>query len=123
MAEVGRNLVFDNLPSGNSGINTGTTGSLHDTAFGTSGWQATDDEHWRTQYASRPYVQADRSYDYYAPAYRYGTESAHQHANRSWDDAQSDLERGWDSARGTSTSAWAEVKDAARDAWDRVRGR
>jgi hypothetical protein len=68
-------------------------------------------------------VQADRGFDYYEPAYRYGTEAARIHRDRQWNDVEGDLERGWDRARGASHSAWAEVKDAVRDAWNRVRGR
>jgi hypothetical protein len=66
-------------------------------------------------------VHADRGYEHYAPAYRYGTAAATRYADREWADAEGDLERGWEQARGTSTSTWAQMKDAVRDAWDRVR--
>ena len=111
MADFTRNSAAD-IAAGNPGINMGTTGSLHDIDWGTesAALSEADDAHWRANYHTRPYASADRSYDYYRPAYRYGAvSSAH--------------ERGWDSARGHSKSAWHEVKDAAHDAWDRVRGR
>jgi len=123
MADIRDSNVFDSMPSGNPGINMGTTGSMHEVDWGTEGWSDADREHWRQSFSSRPYVQADRGFEHYEPAYRYGTAAAHHHANREWNDVEGDLERGWDKARGTSKSAWGDAKDAVRDAWDRVRGR
>jgi hypothetical protein len=120
MADFTRNSAAD-IAAGNPGINMGTTGSLHDVDWGTDGFA--DDAHWRASYHTRPYVRADRGYEHYRTAYRYGAHSATQHAGREWDDVEPELERGWDAARGHSKSAWLDVKDAARDAWDRVRGR
>jgi hypothetical protein len=122
MADWTSNDVFDNMPAGNPGINMGTTGRLHDIDWGTEEWGQTDREHWSGQYGSRPYAQADRGFEHYEPAYRYGTVAARRYGGREWNDVEGDLERGWDTARGTSTSTWAEMKDAVRDAWDRVRG-
>ena len=125
MADFTRNSAAD-IVAGNPGINMGTSGSLHEIDWGTEGLGAafseTDDAHWRERYHTRPYASADRGYEHYRPAYRYGAAAASRHAGREWADVEGDLERGWDSARGHSTSAWGEVKDAARDAWDRVRG-
>ena len=121
MADFANKNVFDNMPGGNPGINMGTTGSMHDMNWGTDGWGQTDQDHWRQRFSGRPYVQADRGYEHYEPAYRYGTQAARVHAGREWNDVEGDLERGWDKARGASKSTWAEMKDAVRDAWDRVR--
>jgi hypothetical protein len=123
MADFASGNVFDNMPGGNPGINMGTTGSMHDVTWGTEEWGATDQEHWRQHYSGRPYVRADRGYDYYEPAYRYGTVAARRHAGREWNDVEGDLSRGWNEARGASQSTWDDVKDAVHDAWDRVRGR
>ena len=123
MADFTSGNVFDNMPSGNPGINMGTTGSMHEIDWGTESWGENEQRHWRDSYASRPYVQADRGYDYYEPAYRYGTAAARHHAGREWNDVEGELERDWDKARGASKSTWAEAKDAVRDAWDHVRGR
>ena len=122
MADFTRNSVAD-MAAGSPGINMGTTGSMQDMEWGEDREWPTHEAHWRQNYASRPYAQADRGYDHYEPAYRYGTASATRHAGRKWNDVESDLERGWDSARGTSKSTWTEMKGAVRDAWDRVRGR
>jgi len=121
MADFARNQVFDKMPSGNPGINMGTTGGMHDIDWENEEWEG-DREHWRQHFSARPYVQADRGYEHYEPAYRYGTVAARRHAGRAWSDVESDLERGWDRARGASKSTWVEMKDAVRDAWDRVRG-
>jgi hypothetical protein len=122
MPDFTRNSAAD-IAAGNPGINMGTTGALHDVDWGTEGLGEADDAHWRQSYHTRPYVQADRGYEFYRPAYSYGTYAASQYSGREWDDVESELERGWDAARGHSKSAWHEVKDAVRDAWDRVRGR
>ena len=80
-----------------------------------------EDAYWRENYQSREYVQRNRPYEEYQPAYRYGWESRSKFAGRQWDDKlEQDLERGWDNAKGTSGMAWHEAKSATRDAWHRV---
>ena len=87
---------------------------------------STDDAFWQANYSSRAYAAADRPYEHYQPAYRYGHEAATTAATeREWNDVESDLRGGWDSYeyRGASNkSTWEEIKDATKDAWDRVRG-
>ena len=122
MADFTKNSVAD-MAAGNPGINMGTTGSMRETDRASDDLWSQDDAHWREHHATRPYVHADRGYDHYQPAYRYGHLSARQHTGREWDDVSGDLERGWDTARGESRQSWHEAKDAARDAWDRVRTR
>ena len=124
MADFTRNTAAD-IAAGNPGINMGTSGSLHEIDWGTegAGFTETDDAHWRASYHTRPYAAADRGYEYYRPAYRYGAASAGRFTGREWDDVEPELERGWDAARGHAKTTWFEVKGAARDAWDRVRGR
>ena len=80
----------------------------------------TEDAHWRKSYRDRPYAEADRGYEFYEPAYRYGFESSNRYQGRSWNDAQSDLERGWDNVKDRGKSTWQQVKDAVRDSWDRA---
>ncbi len=81
---------------------------------------AAEDEYWRENYLNRPYAAADRSYEHYRPAYRYGWESRARHAGRQWEDVETDLERGWDQYRGDSPLAWTDARQATRDAWHRV---
>lgn len=121
MADFTKNTVAD-MAAGNPGLNMGTSGSMRETPL-SSADLGDGEGYWRENFHTRPYVQADRGYDHYAPAYRYGTTSATRHDGREWDEVESDLERGWERGRGDSRSTWHEAKDAVRDAWDRVRGR
>ena len=82
-----------------------------------------EDAYWRENFKSRPYYNKEKSYEHYAPAYRYGWESASKHNGRRFEDVENDLSRGWNTARGKATSEWNELKDATRDAFDRVRTR
>ena len=103
-----------------SGMGTGrTTGTA---TIGVSDW-ATEDDYWRSNFASRPYARADRGYEYYQPGYRYGVESAKRYADRQWDEVESDLRSGWDRFEHRAQATWDNVKDAVRDAWDRVTGK
>lgn len=81
-----------------------------------------EDDYWRTNYSTRPYVKGD-AYDTYQPGYRYGYESANRYRDRDWNDVERDLERNWDTYEYRGTSTWQQVKDAVRDAWSRVTGR
>jgi hypothetical protein len=79
-----------------------------------------EDKYWRENYSSRPYITAGDSYEEYAPAYRFGWESRARHADKSFDDVESNLSRDWDRARGKSRLKWDQAKLASRDAWERV---
>lgn len=82
-----------------------------------------EEEYWRENYSTRPYVTAGETYTYeddYAPAYRYGWESRTQHTGRRYDEVESDLERGWERAKGKSRLGWERAKHATRDAWHHV---
>lgn len=85
----------------------------------------TDDAFWQSNYSSRAYATADRPYEYYQPAYRYGHEAATTSTGREWNDVEGDLRGGWDRYEhrdASNKSTWEEIKDATKDAWDRVRG-
>ena len=84
-------------------------------------WE-TEDAYWQSAYPERTYARADRSYEYYRTAYRYGAESAVKWRAREWEEVEPVLWAGWKPAEDGSRS-WDEVKDAVRDAWDHVRGR
>jgi hypothetical protein len=79
-----------------------------------------EDQYWSVNYRNRPYVDANRSYDDYRPAYRYGVESFGRHGGGTWDDAEPELQSGWDAARGECSLTWDQARPAARDAWDRL---
>jgi hypothetical protein len=79
-----------------------------------------EDRYWSENWTSQPYASADRGYDYYRPAYRYGFESAHKYQGRPWADAEGEIQTGWDQYEHRGTSAWEHIKDAVRDGWNRV---
>lgn len=99
----------------NLGRSTGTSGTTGD-------WN-TEDTYWRGNWNARPYASADRDYDYYRPAFRYGFESGGRHRGRQWDEVEPELRSGWDRYEGRGESKWEHVKDAVRDAWHRVTNR
>ena len=83
----------------------------------------TEDAYWQSAYPERPYARADRGYEYYRSAYKYGAECAARMHGREWDDAEPALRDEWSSGEHASEALWDEMKDAIRDAWDHVRGR
>lgn len=85
-------------------------------------WE-TEDAYWQSAYPERTYARADRSYEYYRSAYRYGAESAMRWRGREWDDVEQAVRAGWASPADASRASWEEMKAPVRDAWDHVRGR
>jgi len=79
------------------------------------------DDAYRSDW-DRNYSSLGGSYDDYAPAYRYGSESRGKYANRNWDDVESDLRSDWDSRYATSggPSTWEKFKAAVRHGWDKI---
>lgn len=77
-----------------------------------------EDAYWRENHASQEYASADRPYDDYAPAYRYGVSQYRD--DLPFETAEPDLAEGWIAARGNSSLAWGEASHAARNAWDRL---
>ena len=82
----------------------------------------TEEEYWRNNYSSRPYVGSNRDFNQWGPGYRYGWESANRYQGRKWDDVESDLRTGWDRYEHRGMSTWEQIKAAVRDGWDRVTG-
>ena len=125
MADFSRSIANSSaadMAAGNPGLNMGTSGSMRETPYASDDL-GDDESYWRETFRTRPYVQPDRGFDHYAPAYRYGHASAARHDGRDWHEVETDLARDWERERGDAGSTWHEAKDAVRDAWDRVRGR
>jgi uncharacterized protein YcfJ len=95
-------------------------GALGGDAIASSLSQARDGEYWRETYKSRPYADAEKSYDDYGPAYALGETARGRHAGANFDDVDGTLAQEWDQARGASTLGWDHARHAARDAWDRA---
>lgn len=79
-----------------------------------------ENEYWEKNYASRPYYDADQSYDEYAPAYRTGWEARSLYPDAAFDDVEDDVQGHWEKTRSESKLDWEKAKYAARDAWDRA---
>ena len=82
-----------------------------------------EDAYWRDNYKGRDYIEANRSYDDYAPAYRTGYEGYSRYQGRTFEDAETDLRRDYERSRGGSNLSWDRAKHATRDAWHRVERR
>jgi hypothetical protein len=92
---------------------TGTNEAAHS-------WDS-ENMYWQKTYPSRPYYKADRNYDMYAPAYKYGMDVHSKYPGKSYDElSQDELNRGWVASRGTSTMNWDEAQQAARDSYNRM---
>ena len=82
-----------------------------------------EEAYWRDNWIARPYATADRDFDYYRPAYRFGFDAAHRDRSHHWDDIQNDLRADWETYEHRGTNTWDNIKDAVRDAWNRVANR
>jgi len=76
--------------------------------------------YWSANYAKRGYVERDRPYADYEPAFQHGWESRARLRSRPFREIESELEQGWQKAKGASHLAWAEAKKAVSDAWHRA---
>jgi hypothetical protein len=96
-------------------------GALAGGALGKDQFQPVDkeDEYWRQNFASRPYVREGARYEDYAQAYRYGYQVFDEYPGRSWHDARADIGAGWQVDRGNSRLEWEEAEPAIREAWER----
>lgn len=78
-----------------------------------------EDAYWRLNYLKRAYVERNRPYSDYQPAYRYGWESRAR-LGGSFRDVESELGLGWNKVKGGSRLVWTQAKHAASDAWHRI---
>jgi hypothetical protein len=77
-----------------------------------------EDEYWRRNYATRPYVKGD-GYETYRPAYQYGWESYSRYGGGRFEEVEPTLRKDWE-LRADGRTGWDKVRDAVRDAWHRV---
>jgi hypothetical protein len=82
--------------------------------------QTFQDHWWRDNYSTLDGLQADRGYDYYDPAFRYGWESAGQHRGRRFADVESNLSTGWSSRPARQDARWEDVRHAVRHSFERA---
>lgn len=80
---------------------------------------AVDDDYYRSHWTSN-YAGTGKTYDEYAPAYRYGSEMRRSelYRGRPFEDVESDLRSDW--GRTHPGSAWESFKAAVRHGWERM---
>lgn len=78
-----------------------------------------DDDDYRRHWSGN-YASSGKTYEEYAPAYRYGSEMRRSalYRGRPFDDVETDLRADW--ARTHPGSAWENFKAAVRHGWDRM---
>lgn len=84
----------------------------------------TNDDYWRNNYKSRPYIDPRHDYDYYAPAYRMGHNSYARYGfNRglTYEQAEPQIRSEYERSYGHTGLAWDKAKYAIHDAWNRVK--
>ncbi len=82
-----------------------------------------EDEYWRNNYQSRPYVESNYDYDKdYSSAYRTGYEGYSNYSGRglNYSKAEPYLREDYEKRRNNSSLAWDKAKYAAQDAWNRA---
>jgi hypothetical protein len=104
----------------------GAVGAIGGGLFGKKAAEAVnptmEDEYWQTNYTSRPYVEPDRTYEDYRPAYHTGYDGYRQYGDtgRSYDEMEPQLQQDYEVRRGNTGLPWDKARHATRDAWDRV---
>jgi hypothetical protein len=118
-AAAGTDTITANRPGMGTGSGLGSAGGTP------ADYQVVDtnaeEEYWRQNYSTRPYVSQGTSFTDYKPAYKYGAEAHRRYAGKSFDEAEPELAGDWDKFKGTSSLTWDKAKHAAREAWQRVR--
>jgi len=111
---------MDNLAKGNTsdiGLSGSTTGAGY-----LADWDL-DQSWWRENFRDRPYVTADRLFEFYEPGYQFGYLAANRYRGQKFSDVESDLRSDFENFEFRGDSTWESVKDAVRDAWDKVTGK
>lgn len=114
-------VTMDNLNKGNTS-DIGLTGTTTGTGTFSGDWNL-DQTWWRENFRDRPYVVADRDFDFYEPGYRFGYEAANRYRGQRFDDIEPDLRTDYDRFEHRGKSTWESMKDAVHDAFDRVTGK
>ena len=79
-----------------------------------------EDAYWRQEYRGRPYVEADASYDNYAPAYSYGVAAFSRHDTEHFELIEPELANDWTTRRAGSDLSWDRARPSVKDAWERM---
>jgi hypothetical protein len=85
-----------------------------------------EDTYWRENYYKRAYCIPGVEYKQYAPAYKYGRDSALLYKGQTWDEVVQLIEAGWPKVQydfegeRLSFLTWPQAMPAIKDAWDRA---
>jgi hypothetical protein len=104
------------LPVG--GLAGAAAGSLAGEGVAPAVNAAVEDDYWRRNYATRPYVAPGATYDTYRAAYQFGWECYRRYRGRRFADIEGELRREWE--RTDREMTWESARGATRDAWQRV---
>jgi hypothetical protein len=80
-----------------------------------------EDEYWRHNYGTRPYVEPNYTYEDYSPAYRAGYEghSTYSKQGLSYQEAEPHLKQQYEQQPSSSRLSWDKARHASQDAWHR----
>ena len=80
------------------------------------------EEHFEREYRNAPYYSAERDWNDYRPAYRYGYDTYGQYRGQRFEDVEPRLQADWDRARRDANSRleWNEARHAVRDGWHHI---
>lgn len=80
-----------------------------------------DMDYYRQHYTST-FADSGRAYEYYEPAYRFGSRLAYEDSSRglAWTDMEADARRRWEER---NPGTWSDYSDAVRYSYDRERNR
>ena len=80
-----------------------------------------EENNWQETYTSSTYVDSDKTYEDYQPAYRTGYEGydRYGHSGRTYSEVETDLQRDYQTNQ-TGSLPWEQAKHAVKDAWDRA---
>ncbi|NEP18787.1 MAG: glycine zipper family protein [Leptolyngbya sp. SIO4C1] len=83
-----------------------------------------NDDYWRNNYQSRPYIESGYDYSHYAPAYQIGYDSYTAYGltrGMTYEQAEPHIRSDYERHHGNSGLGWEKAKHAAKDAWHRVK--
>ena len=81
---------------------------------------AAEAAYWSENYLKRTYIQREKPYSDYEPAFRQGWESRALSLSRPFREVEVDLERAWEKVKGDSALTWSQARYAVSDAWHRA---
>jgi hypothetical protein len=109
-------------PLGTVVVTTGSAmaGAAADHVVGEPVHPTVEEAYWRDALVNEPYYDNRYTFDDYAPAYRAGYLSHHEHKDLVWTHAEPRLSTGWHDVKGISRLHWDQARKASRAAWHRA---